>query len=98
PNYASNGLFFINYTNIDGDTVIARYSVSSNPDVANSTGTILMTIDQPYSNHNGGTLKFGPDGYLYIGMGDGGSGDDPQGYAQNMTINASFPSRVFLGK
>ena len=57
-----------------------------------------MTIDQPYSNHNGGTLKFGPDGYLYIGMGDGGSADDPQGYAQNMTIDASFPSRVFLGK
>lgn len=99
PNYATNGMFFINYTNTAGDTVIARYSVSSsNPDVANPTGTILMTIDQPYSNHNGGTLKFGPDGYLYIGMGDGGSGDDPQGYAQNMTINASFPSRIFLGK
>lgn len=98
PNYATNGLFFINYTNTAGDTVIARYSVSSNPDVANPTGTILMTIDQPYSNHNGGTLKFGPDGYLYIGMGDGGSADDPQGYAQNMTINASFPSRIFLGK
>jgi glucose/arabinose dehydrogenase len=99
PNYASNGLFFINYTNTAGDTVIARYSVSStNPDVANPTGTILMTIDQPYSNHNGGTLKFGPDGYLYIGMGDGGSADDPQGYAQNMTVNPSFPSRIFLGK
>lgn len=99
PNYASNGLFFVNYTNTAGDTVIAKYSVSStNPDVANPTGTILMTIDQPYSNHNGGTLKFGPDGYLYIGMGDGGSGDDPQGYAQNMTINPSFPSRIFLGK
>jgi glucose/arabinose dehydrogenase len=99
PNYATNGLFFINYTNTAGDTVIARYSVSStNPDVANPTGTILMTIDQPYSNHNGGTLKFGPDGYLYIGMGDGGSADDPQGYAQNMTVNPSFPSRIFLGK
>jgi glucose/arabinose dehydrogenase len=98
PNYATNGLFFINYTNTAGDTVIARYSVSSNPDVANPTGTILMTIDQPYSNHNGGTLIFGPDGYLYIGMGDGGSGGDPEGYAQNMTINPSFPSRIFLGK
>ncbi|TDP58876.1 PQQ-dependent sugar dehydrogenase [Flavobacterium dankookense] len=98
PNYATNGLFFINYTNTAGDTVIARYSVSSNPDIANATGTILMTIDQPYSNHNGGTLRFGPDGYLYIGMGDGGSGDDPQGFAQNMTIDPSFPSRIFLGK
>jgi glucose/arabinose dehydrogenase len=98
PNYATNGMFFVNYTNTAGDTVIARYSVSSNPDVANSTGTILMTIDQPYSNHNGGTIKFGPDGYLYIGMGDGGSGGDPQGYAQNMTVDSSFPSRVFLGK
>jgi len=98
PNYATNGLFFINYTNTAGDTVISRYSVSTNPDVANTTGTILMTIDQPYANHNGGTLRFGPDGYLYIGMGDGGSGDDPQGFAQNMTIDASFPTRIFLGK
>lgn len=98
PNYATNGLFFINYTNTDGDTVIAKYTVSANPEIANPTGTILMTIDQPYSNHNGGSLKFGPDGYLYIGMGDGGSGGDPQGYAQNLTVNNSFPSRVFLGK
>lgn len=99
PNYATNGQFFVNYTNLSGDTVIARYTVSSNdPNVANPTGTILMTIDQPYNNHNGGTLKFGPDGYLYIGMGDGGSGGDPQNYAQNMTVNATNPSRVYLGK
>jgi glucose/arabinose dehydrogenase len=84
PNYASNGSFFINYTNLNGDTVIARYSVNSNnPNVANPSGTILLTIPQPYSNHNGGTLKFGPDGYLYIGMGDGGSGGDPENRAQN---------------
>jgi glucose/arabinose dehydrogenase len=98
PNYATNGLFFINYTNSSGDTVIAKYSVSANPNIANAAGTILMTVDQPYSNHNGGTIAFGPDGYLYIGLGDGGSGGDPQGYAQNLTINPSFPSRVFLGK
>jgi glucose/arabinose dehydrogenase len=99
PNYATNGQFFINYTNLSGDTVIARYTVSStNPNVANPTGTILMTIDQPYNNHNGGTLKFGPDGYLYIGMGDGGSGGDPQNFAQNMTVNLTNPSRVYLGK
>lgn len=99
PNYATNGQFFVNYTNLAGDTVIARYTVSSSdPNVANPTGTILMTIDQPYNNHNGGTLKFGPDGYLYIGMGDGGSGGDPQNFAQNLTVNATTPSRIYLGK
>ncbi len=98
PNYATNGLFFVNYTNTAGDTVIARYGVSSDPNIANPTGTILMTIDQPFANHNGGCLRFGSDGYLYIGMGDGGSGGDPNGYAQNITVNSSFPSRVYLGK
>jgi glucose/arabinose dehydrogenase len=98
PNYATNGLFFINYTNTAGDTVIARYSVSANPNVANTTATILMTVDQPFSNHNGGSLAFGRDGFLYIGLGDGGSGGDPQGYSQNMTVDPNFPSRVLLGK
>lgn len=84
PNYATNGFFYVNYTNTSGNTVIARYSVSANPDVANTTGTILLTVTQPFSNHNGGTIKFGPDGYLYIGMGDGGSGGDPGNRAQNV--------------
>jgi glucose/arabinose dehydrogenase len=92
PNYASNGLFFINYTNLSGNTVIAKYSVDGiNPNIANlSGGNILLTIAQPYTNHNGGTLKFGPDGFLYIGMGDGGSGGDPENRAQN--------NNVLLGK
>jgi glucose/arabinose dehydrogenase len=98
PNYATNGLFFVNYTNTAGNTVIARYSVSANPDVANTTGIILMTISQPFSNHNGGNIEFGPDGYLYIGMGDGGSGGDPNGYSQNLTVDTTNPSRVYLGK
>lgn len=88
PNYGTNGYFFVNYTNLSGNTVIARYSVNSvNPDIANTTGTILMTIAQPYSNHNGGSIKFGSDGYLYIGMGDGGSAGDPDNRAQNINDN-----------
>lgn len=84
PNYLENGYFYVNYTNTAGNTVIARYQVSANANVANAaSGSIIMTINQPYSNHNGGHIAFGPDGYLYIGMGDGGSGGDPQNYAQN---------------
>ena len=84
PYYANDGRFYINYTNAQGNTVIARYTVSNNPDIANTTGEILMTINQPYSNHNGGCLRFGPDGMLYISMGDGGSGGDPLANAQNI--------------
>jgi len=95
PEYQTNGFFYVNYTNTAGHTVIARYKVSANPDVADaSTATIIMTIDQPYSNHNGGTLKFGPDGFLYIGMGDGGSGDDPQNRAQNINENLGKMLRI----
>lgn len=86
PNYATNGLFFVNYTNPSGNTVIAKYSVdAANPNIANpSSAVVLKTITQPFSNHNGGTIKFGSDGYLYIGMGDGGSSGDPGNRAQNI--------------
>ena len=95
PNYATNGFFYVNYTRLsDGATVIARYSVSADPNIANTTGTILLTIPQPYTNHNGGTLRFGPDGYLYIGMGDGGSGNDPENRAQNITENLGKILRI----
>lgn len=94
PNYTTNGFFFVNYTNTSGNTVIAKYSVSANPNVANTTGTILMTITQPFSNHNGGCIKFGPDGFLYIGMGDGGSSGDPGNRAQNITENLGKMLRI----
>lgn len=87
PDYENNRFFYINYTKAnDGATVIARYQTNeSNPNIADPTSaSVIMTIPQPYSNHNGGTIKFGPDGYLYIGMGDGGSGGDPQNYGQNI--------------
>ncbi|HYR45787.1 MAG TPA: PQQ-dependent sugar dehydrogenase, partial [Thermoanaerobaculia bacterium] len=79
PHYGGNGFFFVNYTNTAGDTVIARYKVSGNDgNLADAaSGVILLTIAQPFANHNGGELQFGPDGYLYIGMGDGGSANDP---------------------
>jgi len=83
PRYAETGFFFINYTNTSGDTVIARYHVSGDPNRADpASARTLLTIDQPYPNHNGGQLQFGPDGYLYIGMGDGGSAFDPECRAQ----------------
>ncbi|CAM4322998.1 PQQ-dependent sugar dehydrogenase [Flavobacterium terrigena] len=94
PNYTSNGYFFVNYTNTAGNTVIARYSVSGNPDIADTTGQILMTITQPYSNHNGGCIKFGPDGFLYIAMGDGGSAGDPENRAQNINENLGKMLRI----
>jgi len=84
PNYASNGFFYIYYTDINGKEVIARYHVSGNANAADPTSeTVLLRIPDPYPNHNGGQLEFGPDGYLYAGTGDGGSGGDPENRAQN---------------
>jgi glucose/arabinose dehydrogenase len=86
PQYASNGFFFVDYTDRAGNTQVARYAVSSNPDSADpNSATPIISVGQPYSNHNGGGLAFGPDGYLYIALGDGGSGGDPQGHGQDRT-------------
>jgi glucose/arabinose dehydrogenase len=85
PQYRSSGLLFVNYTDKHGDTRIERYTVSAaDRNVADpATAKLILAIDQPYANHNGGMNLFGPDGMLYIGMGDGGSQGDPHGNGQN---------------
>ena len=86
PQYSINGRFFVNYTRqTDGATVVAEYHVSaSDPNIADTTETVMLVIPQPFTNHNGGMVEFGRDGFLYIGMGDGGSANDPGNRAQNI--------------
>ncbi|MCH7772011.1 MAG: PQQ-dependent sugar dehydrogenase [Bacteroidetes bacterium] len=87
PNYANNGYFYVNYTVWPRATVVSRFQVSSeNPDLTDNAGeNIILTFSRPYSNHNGGWIAFGPDGYLYIASGDGGSSHDPHDHGQNIT-------------
>jgi glucose/arabinose dehydrogenase len=92
PAYSENGYFYVNYTDRNGNTVIARFTVNSDdPNRADPRSEkALLNVQQPYPNHNGGSTVFGPDGYLYLGLGDGGSAGDPQGNAQS--------TDTFLGK
>jgi glucose/arabinose dehydrogenase len=85
PNFATHPYVYVNFTDRNGNTAINRYRVSADPNVLDrASGGRVLTIGQPYANHNGGNIAFGPDGYLYIGMGDGGSAGDPGGRAQNI--------------
>ena len=87
PDYENNGYFFVNYT-ASGPlrTVVSRFQVTADdPNVGDELSEqIIIEINQPFTNHNGGQIAFGPDGYLYIGMGDGGAGGDPYGHGQNL--------------
>jgi glucose/arabinose dehydrogenase len=86
PDYPTDPRFFVDYTDLDGNTVVAAFRVSAaDPDVADPTSeTVLLHVTQPYANHNGGAVQFGPDGMLYIALGDGGSEGDPQGNGQRL--------------
>ena len=86
PKYQDNGYFFVNYVNKNDSTIVSRFSVTENPDLANKDSEkILIGLAQPFGNHNGGHLTFGPkDGMLYIGVGDGGKWGDPFNHSQNL--------------
>ena len=85
PQYATNGRFIVHYTDPAGDTRVSGFRVSADPDVADAASEVsILADDQPFANHNGGQVLFGPDGYLYIMLGDGGSADDPDGRGQSL--------------
>ena len=88
PDYATKSHFYVDYTDLTGNTVVSRFQVTADPNVADVVSEeIVLTVDQPYENHNGGQLAFGPnDGHLYVGLGDGGSAGDPLDNAQNPAV------------
>jgi glucose/arabinose dehydrogenase len=89
PDYSTSGRFYVSYTTTGGGnaghSVIARYHVSSDPDLSGTADTVILTVNQPFANHNGGNIIFGPDGFLYFGLGDGGDAGDPFETGQDRT-------------
>jgi glucose/arabinose dehydrogenase len=86
PDYASTGRFVVHYTDNAGDTRLSLFQASTNPDVADPTSEqVILTAEQPATNHNGGQIAFGPDGFLYLGLGDGGGSNDPEGRGQDLS-------------
>lgn len=95
PDYATNGSFFVDYTDAAGATRVERFQVSGDANVADAaSGQLVLSIAQPFGNHNGGHVLFGPDGMLYIAVGDGGSAGDPQGNGQNRATRLGSILRV----
>ena len=85
PDYATNGAFYVYYTDTEGTVIVSRFTVTDDPNVADPASEVVqLRQEQPFPNHNGGAILFGPDGYLYLGLGDGGSSGDPQGNGQNL--------------
>src|SRR5260221_1848989 len=84
PHYTTDGFFFVDYIDKGQNTILARYHMKDAGTADPSSAQILLTLKQPYTNHNGGQLAFGPDRYLYVALGDGGNGGDPQNRAQNL--------------
>lgn len=86
PDYATTGSFVVHYTDLAGNTVLSRFQVSADPDRADpASERLILTAAQPFSNHNGGQVAFGPDGFLYLGLGDGGASGDPGGRGQDLS-------------
>ena len=96
PSYAANRLFYVNYTDNNGDTRVVEYR--ARPGRSPQQVRELLFVDQPYANHNGGQLQFGPDGFLYVGMGDGGSRADPEDRAQNLSSRLGKLLRADVSK
>ena len=94
PGYSENRRFYLYYSDKDGDTVTSRFTASGDTSADWSTEEVLLEIDQPFGNHNGGCLRFGPDGMLYIGPGNGGAANDPRGYGQNLDTHLGKLLRI----